>query len=244
MNKGRHVTTRSLPALLAGVLLGLGASACGGAQGDRGSAPRASSEPAAEGPQFTSTTTSAIPPGQSLRGDGDADNPSDIDGNGDSDGASVGGADNDSDNPTHESYDFPDKDDKATFAYGHRPSAAARRAIASVVKRYYVAASADDASTACAMLLPSLANSLAEDYGRAPGPSYLRGSTTCQAVMSKLFRHAGERLTEAITVVEVRVEGDHAQVVFSSRKMPASIILLMRQGSSWRVQETLGQSLP
>ncbi|MFZ2114906.1 MAG: hypothetical protein WAU77_14380 [Solirubrobacteraceae bacterium] len=227
--------------LLVGALLCMGATACGGSRDIPRSAPGASDSSTTGAP--TTITSSAIPPGQSLRGDGDADNPSDIDGNGDNDTAATGGPDRDNDSPTRASYDFPDRDDKVTFAYGHPPSATVGRAISTVVKRYYAAASMDDGAAACSLLIASLAHAVPEDYGQA-GPSYLRGGKTCQAVLSMLFQHFHEQLTEAVTVVEVRVEDSDAQVVFSSRKMPASHIFLVGQGHSWKVSALIGQPLP
>lgn len=233
---------RSLSLLLMSALLCMGTTACGGSRDIKRSAPGAS-DSSATSALSTTITSSVIPPGQSLRGDGDADNPSDIDGNGDRDTAGTGGPDRDNDNPTPESYDFPDRDDKATFAYGHPPSATVAGAILSVAKRYYAAASVEDGAAACSLLFAGLAHAVPEDYGHA-GPSYLRGGKTCQAVLSMLFQHFHEQLTEAITVVEVRVEGSDAQVVFSSRKMPASRIFLVRQGHSWKVSALIGQPLP
>jgi hypothetical protein len=216
--------------------------ACGGTRA--GTRSTISFSPPTTEARFTTTTSSVIPPGQALRGDGDADNPNDIDGNGDSDRFSPGGTDGDSDSPTRASYDLPDHDDKATYAYGHRPSAATASAIAILVKRYYEAASAGDGSAACAMMAPSFARSVPEDYGQVSGPSHLRGGKTCPAVMSLLFEHIRQQLAETITVLQVRVEGSTAQVVFSSRKMPASSIFLARQGGSWKVVQLLGGPLP
>jgi hypothetical protein len=191
----------------------------------------------------TTTTSSVIPPGQALRGDGDADNPTDIDGNGDSDSASVGGPDNDNDNPTRQSYRFPDSDDKATFAYGHRPSIANARAIASIVKRYYNAARTGDGVRACSLLPPGFANLVAEAYGQA-GPSYLRGGKTCEAVMSLLFRHFHEQLVETVRILDIRVDGGRARATIGSRKMSASSLTLADEHGSWKVEELLGQPLP
>ncbi len=189
-------------------------------------------------------TTSAIPPGQALRGDGDVDNPGDIDGNGDPDLTSHGGSDGDSDGPTPESYDFPDRDDRATFAYGHTASAAEARAIASVVRAYYAAAAAGNGAAGCKVLLAGFAGSLAEAYAEVSGPPYLRGARTCAAVMSALFRHFRPELEEAITVVEVRVADGRAQVIVGSRRMRASSISLVRSDGAWRVNEIIGQALP
>jgi hypothetical protein len=238
-----------LPALLAAALLGAGAGAgvgaCGSAQHRGGStaggAPQAttSSEPLP-----TVTTTSVIPPGQLVRGDGDADNPGDIDGNGDSDSARVGGPDVDSDSPTTQSYRFPDSDDGPIFAYGHRPAAAVGRAIASVVRRYYAAASHGDGATACALLPSTLARSIPESYGGPQAPAYLRGAKTCQTTLARFFGHYHKELAAAIELFAVRVEGETARVIFSSRTVPASSVFLMRQGSSWRLSEVLGKPLP
>jgi hypothetical protein len=202
-------------------------------------APPASSIAATNGSEGT-ITSSVIPPGQSLRGDGDTDNPTDHDGNGDNDG----GIDVDNDYPTAESYKLPDKDDKATFAYGHPANTAVRRATGRVLERYYAAAAAGDGVSACSLLPSDLARSVPEAYGQGAGPAYLRGGKTCQAVMSMLFKHFHGQLVEAPTVVGVLIQGDRAQVVLSSRRMRASHVFLQRQGSSWKVDELLGQALP
>lgn len=232
MSEARLVPIRPLLAPLAGVLLALSVSACA-----HGGSASSSTSSTTSGSGFGSTTSSVIPAGQTLRGDGDADNPSDIDGNGDSDGASVGGADSDNDNPTTASYKFPDADDRATFAYGHTPSAVEQRTISDAVKRYYAAASTGDGAAACALLPTSLARSLPEEVGSAR-------HSTCQAIVSTSFRQRHQQLAEAITVVAVRIKGNSAQVVFSSRSMPASDIYLTREARSWKVEQLLGQPLP
>lgn len=229
------------PLLFIAALLGMSTTGCGGARNEN---PSTKSTTPSATREWTTITSSVIPPGQSLRGDGDVDNPNDIDGNGDRDNTSPGGTDGDNDNPTRASYDFPDMDDKAMFAYGHRPSVATTHAISLVVKAYYRAASEGSGAEACSLLTPSVSRSLAEEYGGSVGPSYLRGARTCQEVLILLFRHFREELTEAITVVDVRRSGNQAQVIFSSRKMPASSIRLKRKGSSWMVSELIGRPLP
>ena len=232
---------RSLAIVLASSLIAI----CFGGCGDRARSSESDSTAGAATPVTSAViTTSAIPKGQRLRGDGDADNPSDIDGNGDIDNTSPGGYDGDSDNPSPGSYRFPDADDKAVFGYGHRAGSSDRRAIASVVKRYYAAAAASDGAEACSLLLSSFARSAVEAYGRSGGPSYLRGAKSCTALASMLFRHFHAELAEAIAVADVRVEGRDAQVVLSSRKMPAAHIFLALQDRSWKIQQLLGQPLP
>ena len=224
--------------------MGVCALGCGTAGRQASTSSVAGSTGGNTGDYASTITTSSIPLGQALRGDGDVDNPSDIDGNGDRDYTSQGGKDGDSDGPTRESYDFPDGDDRSTFAYGHSPSAAEARAISDVAREYYAAASADNGPAACALLLPSLASSLPESYGGAGGPSYLRGGRTCSAIESMLFRALHSELSEAITVVEVRVSDGSGQAVVGSRRMRANSILLVQVGSAWRVAEIIGQPLP
>jgi hypothetical protein len=234
-----HLGSRALSAFALSVLLGLCAAGCGSSSGKALSSSHSTASTTTASAEGHTLTSTVIPPGQRLRGDGDADNPADIDGNGDLDKT-----DHDNDYPVPASYKLPDADDKAVFAYGHRPSAGASRAISSLVKRYYAIASAADGAKACSMLLPTFAASLAEDYGQPGGPSYLRGDKTCQAIMSMLFKHVHQQLAEAIQIIEVRVDGGSARVIFGSRTMPASEIFLTRAGSSWRVEQLLGQPLP
>ncbi len=235
--EGKRIAKWMLPVFLTGTLLGLSASGCGAA-GDAAKPAGPTSSSAAPRAETGPITTSAIPPGQRFRGDGDADNPGDIDGNGD-----VDSSDADSDYPIPASYKLPDEDDRPVFHYGHSPRATEGRAIANVAERYYAAAGAGDGASACSLLLSGIASSVAQDYGQA-GPPYLRGGKTCQAVLSMLFEHFREQLTEAVTVVEVRVDGVNAQVVLGSRKMPASTIPVRRQGRSWRIGQLLAQPLP
>ncbi len=187
----------------------------------------------------TTITTSRVPPGQRYRGDGDADNPSDIDGNGDVDP----GRDSDNDYPTAESYRFPDVDDKPIVDFGHRARSAQSRAITSIVTRYYAAGVAGEGAAACSLLLAAVARSVPESYG-AGGPAYLHGARTCAAVVNALFSHFASELTEAPVVLLVRVEGEEARVVLASRKLRASHISLARQGGSWHIQELIGSPLP
>lgn len=237
MSKATQCASRLLLALLVSVLFCLSVAGCGVA-GKPG--PSSSISSGATARVKTGTIITGATPGQYLRGDGDADNPGDTDGNGDVDP----GEDTDEDYPVPESYKFPDADDQVTLAYGHAPSNLQRGAITSVLKHYYSAISAGDGALACSLLVPAFARSVSEDYGRAPGPSYLRDANSCPAVMPMLLQHFRKQLADPITVVEVRLKDGRAQVVLSSRTMSASHIFLMRQGGSWKIQELLAQPLP
>lgn len=197
--------------------------------------------------QPSSITTSWVPPGQSVRGDGDADNPLDVDGNGDIDTRTTASdkaiRDADTDRPTFNSYRFPDRDDRGIFSYGRAPSASQKQAITALVVRYYGAAARGDGSAACSMLEPSLKSAVVEDYGSGAGPAYLRASS-CQGVMAKLFDHYRSELTGTPEVRVVRVYAGHAQAVIASRRMVASYIQLQRVGSAWALANIFGQPLP
>jgi hypothetical protein len=224
---------------------GVGVGACGGSQPHSATAGDTSqTTTSSEEPLPTATTTSVIPPGQPVRGDGDADNPGDIDGNGDSDSARVGGPDVDSDSPTTQSYRFPDSDDGPIFAYGHRPSAAVAHAIASVVRRYYAAAARGDGASACALLPSTLAHVIPKSYSEPRDPAYLRGTKSCGATLARFFGHYHRELAAPIELFSVRVEGETARVIYSSRTTPASDVFLTRHGSSWQLIEVRGRPLP
>jgi hypothetical protein len=238
---------RSLLVLLACALLGAGFAGCGGGRAAGGFTARVA--PRASAPaQAATITTSSIPQGQAVRGDSDADNPSDIDGNGDNDLKTTSAdrytSDGDNDNPTPESYRYPDRDDKATLAYGRAPSQAERLKIVSVLTRYYAAAVKADGSTACALLFPPVAKAVPEDYGSGAGPAYLRGGKTCAAVLTRLFAHDRAELTPAPKPLSVRVKGAAAEAVLASRAMPASLLYLRHQGGSWFLQGLLAAPLP
>jgi len=180
--------------------------------------------------------TSAIPKGQKVRGDGDADNPGDIDGNGD-----IDPEDNDSDEPVPSSYRFPDSDDRPVFEYGKPARGAARGQIAAVIKRYYAAGTADNGAGACQVFMPLLAKGAAQEY-TLPGQSH--HYPTCAALMTAMFAQSRQELAAPVTVVAVRVHGHEAHAVVASRTLRASYVELMRQGGSWRLLAIGGEVLP
>jgi hypothetical protein len=184
--------------------------------------------------------TSRIPTGQSVRGDSDADNPSDIDGNGDADGSE----DSDDDNPTPASYRFPDADDKAVFAYGHPAGASEAKQIKSVVVRYFLAGARADGAGACALLVPTLAGSVSEDFGIGARPSYLRPGESCAPTMSAVFEHHHAELVGTIHVIEIRVDGGTAQAIVVSGTMPAGELLLEGRNGRWTIEQLFAGTLP
>jgi hypothetical protein len=209
---GKRDQMKSLPALLAVVLLGMGLSACGSASKGAGSAPP------------------AVDAESRYLNDGDNDNSQDANGS--------------EDYKANESSSYHDTDDKSLLSIGHPADAADRQAITVVVKRYYAAAASGDAALACSMIYKNLSKSIAEDYGQAPGPSYLRGGKTCSAVMSRLFRHFHSRLASAINVTGVRIGGEQVLAFFGSRSAPASYVYLTREAGTWKLASLLGGPMP
>jgi hypothetical protein len=218
------------------VALALVASACGSAAKDASTASTA----AARAHQSVHAPPRALPPGQTVMSDGDADNSKDLDGNPDPDGAE----DPDDDTYTPQSYRYPDQDDKATLSYGRPAPAGERKSIADLVTRYYAAAATADGATACSLFSPAFRRAVPEDYAGGAGPPYLRGYKTCAAVVSHIFAHERRRIGVKVRVLSVRIKGGVAQAVFGSPTAPASRLFLQRQGRSWYLESLLGSPLP
>jgi hypothetical protein len=117
-----------------------------------------------------------------------------------------------------------------------------KREITQLVNRYYAAAADDDGAKACSLLFSSIAASVPEDYGQAPGPLDIRGKT-CAVVMSKLFKHVhGQSSADLATtkVTEVRINSEDGVVQLSSRGMPKGEIIVEREGHGWKVAVLIG----
>lgn len=239
------------PATVAAVLLCLYGVACGGKSQNRpvrteavvpGAFPHslrsASGEHATPKP---APPPLKVEPGQHYLNDGDNDPSNDYD----RDDWEKGLPDDDNDikedtqHPENDKYQ--DKDDNPA-AYGPLADTIDRRAVAALAKRYYAAAVAEDGAKACAMINPTLANSVVEDYGRPPGPAYLRGNT-CAQVMTRLFSHSHAELTTDFVVTEVRVNGNHAYAFLGSKKMPASTFQAIRRRGTWKSVGLIGTPL-
>lgn len=136
--------------------------------------------------------------------------------------------------------DYDNNDDDAhVLDYGQPATGMTKQALTTLIRRYYAASASEDGAAACRMLLPFLAESVAEQYGHDPG---LRGRT-CATVMSKLFaqRHhllAGESAT--LKFVAVRVGGGHALIVLSFANLPeVRQIRALGEGTNWHIHDLL-----
>lgn len=126
---------------------------------------------------------------------------------------------------------------------GSRPSRDEEQHIATVVERYYRAASVADGNSACSLMYPILADSVPEDYGSGAGPAYLRANS-CGAVMTKLFRYERSMLTAPLLIVLVRVEGLEGRVLIGSTAMSARFMRIEKAGRQWKIDSLLGAVLP
>lgn len=139
---------------------------------------------------------------------------------------------------------FPGTDDDAA-TYGYPANGSDRRAITALVRTYYAAAAADDGAVACTLIYSTLADSVAEDYGRPPGPAALRGST-CRAVMTKLFRRVPDQPAAVLARTEVtgvRVYQGRGFALLHSSAMPHGEVAVARQGDRWRLQWLIGREV-
>lgn len=228
-------------------------AACGGA-GEHGSAGEGSASTKAAQSATTAAHTAptstaegaptVVAPSSNVRfvarlpqSDGDADNPRDFDGGPDPDYH----IDTDEDTFTAASYRYPDGDERWNFSYGKAASPAQARLLAGLLTRYYEAMRAGDVSTACAILLPSVASKLTpgleEHAARRPGE-------TCIDALEVAAGHLAYTFSGTIAVTHVRVDGQRALVAYGSRTMFASFIFFRRYGGTWKLEEPLPAPLP
>lgn len=232
----REVGLGGVKVLVASIAVALSsqyALACGGADGGARTAARVAS---------TSTGAPAVASATDATrrylndGDNDPSNDNDPDNN---------LPDDDNDAPEDNTHPgngrYHDKDDNIAV-YGPSASTADKRTIAALVKRYYAVAAAGDGGKACGMLYSVLATAVPEDFGRPPGPAYLRGKT-CAAVMVRVFAHSRAKLKGTFAVTDVRVKGNHAFVLLGSKTMPASGMFMHREHGVWKIASLLGNPL-
>lgn len=121
------------------------------------------------------------------------------------------------------------------------------RAITTLIKRYYAVAVAENGVAGCAMLFPTIAESVPEDFGLSPpGPPYARG-TTCAGVLTLTFRHFHPQLALEVphlTVARVLIRGRNAQAILHFGKLPERVIMVEREGPRWRIGALLDSQMP
>jgi hypothetical protein len=215
-----------LLALMVGVLLGVGAGACGsnGAVNHAISSRTLSSS----GTTRPSASTTSNP----AESEEYADVNSKVDGDRDED---VGAPNDDTNN------------DSIFKFSGKEASAAERLIITALIKRYYALALAGDGAKACSIIYSSLAESLPEDYGQSSGPSFMRGAKTCAATLTLLFKHYHDQLAIEIpklAVGRIRIHERHGTVLLTFGSLRGQYTSVMREGKIWKIAVLLGASLP
>lgn len=132
-------------------------------------------------------------------------------------------------------------DDSHYLEFGHLAGPIDRRETVDLVKRYFVAAAAEDGAKACALLAPFVAESVAEVYEES------LKSKTCASAMTILFRRHHSSLVakhKSLQSPEVRVEGNVALVILEFPPLPeVRQIPLRRVNGTWTVLELLDNFL-
>lgn len=135
-----------------------------------------------------------------------------------------------------------DTNNNPSLNFGHAADAADARTIATLVKRYYAAAHAEDGAKACKMLYSTLEEAVPEDYGESPpGQPYMRG-TTCAAVLTLLFKHDHPQLAlelPKLEVARVRLVEHHGIAILHFGTLPERQIPVAREGHIWKIQALL-----
>jgi hypothetical protein len=137
-------------------------------------------------------------------------------------------------------------DDGLVMDYGAPADPADRRAIASLVQRYYAAAAAGDGREGCSLLESAVAETVPEEYGHTPG-HLIRGKT-CAAVLTKLFEQFHGRLAAnrgKMGLIRVRVEADKGLAVLhlATTAEPRKITLRRERGK-WRLVDLFDSGMP
>lgn len=216
---------RPLLVLLTIMVLDVNLIACGDAGKRMGAASQASTNPPVTGGAAARAVSRATPTGRYLKGDDDSDaaNPSES-----------------------------DSDDYRIRSFGHATSAANRRAIAALVKRYYTAAAAGDGARACSLIYSGLAKSsnlgemVEAVYPPAPSVPPLRGES-CARIMSLLFTEHRQALAADVATVEVTrvgVDGNRGLALLGFRTTPERQIAVLREHHTWKIDSLLDEELP
>jgi ketosteroid isomerase-like protein len=113
-------------------------------------------------------------------------------------------------------------------------SAADKRAIEALVKRYLAAAAAGDGATGCSLLYSGLAAATAAQPG-SPRP----GQSACAAALSNAFaqerQHLAAEQVASMVVTGVHVNGVLGYVTLGFKRALESGIVVRREGRVWKM---------
>lgn len=140
-----------------------------------------------------------------------------------------------------------DTNNNSALNFGQAADATDTHTITALLKRYYAAAYAENGAGACQMIYSTLAESVPEDYGQSPpGQPYMRG-TTCAAVLTLLFKHDHPQLAvelPKLTVTRVRLMEHHGIAILHFGTLPERQIPVAREGHLWKVEALLDSEVP
>jgi hypothetical protein len=212
--------------LLAAVVLGLGVTACGGADGKTGSV---ASTPGASSSSASSTSGPAgTPSGSGSSGSLASHSPPHEDQDRDYDSA-------------HPSSYF-DSDDLKPQDFPIQASPADIRAVTALIKRYFAAAAAGDGVTGCSLIYSLFEETIVETYGQPPaGPPALRGRT-CAVVLSKLFKSSHGQLAAEVRTLEVaglRLDGNRGLALLRYHNIHGRRIEVHRERGAWKIDAVI-----
>ena len=124
-------------------------------------------------------------------------------------------------------------------SYGQATGASDAQAIATLVKRYYAAAAAENGTLGCSLTYYIEVETLPEHYGGPPGPRWLHGASSCRAVLSRVFKHFHRQLTGPVDMKAVRVKGNRAEALVGFPGLPDGVVKVRREGAIWKVDGLL-----
>jgi hypothetical protein len=140
-----------------------------------------------------------------------------------------------------------DPDDRGVLAFGRPARGSDRAQIVALVRRYYVAAAANDGTKACSMLYSPYAEAVPQDYGTSPpGPVYAQGST-CATVLTLLFKHFHQEVAARLPKLKisvVRTKERQGVAVLNFGSPSEREIRVSREGHNWKVLALLDNELP
>ena len=129
---------------------------------------------------------------------------------------------------------------------GQAANAADRRAITSLIKRYYAAALAENGARACSLLYSTLAEAITIDYSGEPGVSYMQGAKTCGAAMALYFKHFHPQLVAEVPKLEVtliHLVEHHGLAQLRFGTLPERETSIQREGHTWKMTSLLDNQL-
>lgn len=134
-----------------------------------------------------------------------------------------------------------DTDNDATLTWGPTASAATRKAVLAVIKRYYELAKAGDGAAACTTLDPLMVEMIVEARsggGEAKSPP----GSTCTQIMSSYFRERHRQLVEDLASfrpIVVQQHGNRALALMNFAANRQWQVLVRRKHGVWQMDTPL-----